>query len=102
ARHARRREGRGPLRWSKAREAELVERGNVRPGCEPLRRRDSERAYLAGLDHAHGIGDVEPGHVGVAAGDVLEDARAAVLERDVDEVEPAGALGEDFGVDVLV
>src|SRR5205085_9841904 len=45
--------------------------------------------------------DVEPGDLDVAIGEIANDLRAAVLERDMKKLE-AGALGQDLGVDLLI
>ncbi len=62
---------------------------------------DRQRAHASGLHHADRVGDVEPGDLDVAIGEVADDLGAAALERDVQEVEP-GALGENLRVDLLI
>ncbi len=64
-------------------------------------RRDRQRTHAAGLHHADRIGDVEPRHLDVAVAEVADDLGAAVLERNVQELD-AGALGEHLGVDLLI
>ena len=91
-----------PLRGPEAREAEPSSVGTSGHALSRFRAAIASGAHLAGLDHADRVGDVEPRHMDVAAGDVLEDARAAVLERDVEELQSAGALRQDLSVDVLI
>ena len=96
-----RRERRHPLRGANAGEADLREGGDVGMLRKPLLGRDGERAHAARLHHPDGIGDVEPRHMDVAVGEIADDLGAAAFERNVHEIEP-GALGEDFGIDLLI
>ena len=100
-RHPRWCKGRDPLRGADAGESDLGQRGDVRMLRQPLRCRHRERAHAACFHHPDRVGDVEPRHLDIAVGEIAEDLGAAALEGNVDEIETR-ALGEDFGIDLLV
>src|SRR5262245_54064096 len=68
---------------------------------QPLLGGDRERTHATRFHHSDRVSDVEPRHMDIAVGEIAQDLGAAALERNVHEIKTR-ALGEDFGIDLLI